>query len=250
VRRAPRRAWLPGPAPETAAHGRLASCRPNDLGEFRKWFRQALLGQPAAFVGLYPILDRVNVEVAVPRVAVPTRVRRRRKRPDAARGRGGACTGCGVAAGAFRSLGERTVLAYEFSLVDARSAPVSVRRWQARAKPIVTTNQHDSRELARVMMVLQLDPHPLHPGERGDRPGSPRGDGRRGAGTRRRGPGRRRPGLSGPPTCPLSCPAASGRSPSPGPWSSGRSPSATDGRSQPIIGRLLHTATGCVVSFA
>jgi hypothetical protein len=53
---------------------------------------------------------------------------------------------------------ERTALAYEFSLVDAQSAPVSVRRRQARIKPIVTTKQHDSRELARVMMVLQLDP--------------------------------------------------------------------------------------------
>ncbi len=155
---------------------------------------------PSAFVGLYPILDRVNVAVAVPRSASPDPQAGGQDIVDALRAtveahvpgaaslpglfdlaaakpfrwpmndvRAPAITAHGdrvalvgdagigflptAGVGASNALRSAAALAYELSLADAPTAPVAVRRWQARIKPVVTANQHDSRELARVMMV-------------------------------------------------------------------------------------------------
>ena len=155
---------------------------------------------PSVFVGLYPILDHVNVAVAVPRSLTPDRGASPENIVGALRSvvaehasgaaslpglfdigdsapflwpmtdvRAPDITACSdrlalvgdsgigflptAGVGASNALRSAAALAYELSLADAQSAPVAVRRWHARVKPVVTANQHDSRELARVMMV-------------------------------------------------------------------------------------------------
>ncbi len=155
---------------------------------------------PSGFVGLYPIRDRVNVAVAVPRSSSPDPHAGTPQIVDALRAsvaahvpgaaalpglfdleagapfrwpmsdvRAPAITACGdrlalvgdagigflptAGVGASNALRAAAALAYELSLADAQTAPVALRRWEARIKPVVTANQHDSRELARVMMV-------------------------------------------------------------------------------------------------
>ncbi len=55
--------------------------------------------------------------------------------------------------GASNAMRSAAALAYDLSLADAASTPVSVRRWKQRVEKLVQGNQHDSRELAKVMLV-------------------------------------------------------------------------------------------------
>ena len=55
--------------------------------------------------------------------------------------------------GASNAMRSAASLAYELSLADAASAPLAVNRWAGRVQKLVTGNQKDSRELAKVMMV-------------------------------------------------------------------------------------------------
>jgi 2-polyprenyl-6-methoxyphenol hydroxylase-like FAD-dependent oxidoreductase len=55
--------------------------------------------------------------------------------------------------GASNALRSAAALAYDLSLADSASAQLSVRRWNARVSKLVESNQEDSRQLAKVMMV-------------------------------------------------------------------------------------------------
>ncbi len=55
--------------------------------------------------------------------------------------------------GASNALRSAAALAYEISLADADNVAVAVARWRTRVKKLVEGNQHDSRQLAKVMMV-------------------------------------------------------------------------------------------------
>jgi 2-polyprenyl-6-methoxyphenol hydroxylase-like FAD-dependent oxidoreductase len=55
--------------------------------------------------------------------------------------------------GASNALRSAAALAYDLSMADANSVPAALSRWRTRVKKLVEGNQHDSRQLARVMMV-------------------------------------------------------------------------------------------------
>ncbi len=55
--------------------------------------------------------------------------------------------------GASNALRSAAALAYDLSLADAATAPLSIERWGKRVRTLVEGNQDDSRQLAKVMMV-------------------------------------------------------------------------------------------------